>query len=238
VDTAPRIAFVGAGSAVFTRDLLSDLFAWPELARAEIALHDIDPGRLDTAAAVAHRLAEQLGAKPTVSTHAERRAALAGARYVINTVQVGGIAGTRADLEIPARHGLRQTIGDTLGIGGIFRALRTSGLLAGLAADMTAVCPDALLLNYTNPMSANIAYLSRVAPGLRALGLCHSVHWTVSDLCDLIGVPLAEVSYWSAGVNHQAWLLRWERGGRSLYPTLDAAIAGDPGLLRRVRVDM
>jgi alpha-galactosidase len=238
VDKPPRIAFVGAGSAVFTRDLLSDLFAWPDLARAEIALHDIDPGRLATAAAVAHRLAEQLGAKPTVTVHADRRSALAGARYVINTVQVGGIEATRADLEIPARHGLRQTIGDTLGIGGIFRALRTSGLLTALAADMAAVCPDAWLLNYTNPMSANLGYLSRIAPGLRALGLCHSVHWTVVDLCELLGVPPEEVSYWSAGVNHQAWLLRWERAGASLYPALDAAIAADPQLLRRARVDM
>lgn len=238
MDEPLRIAFVGAGSAVFTRDLLSDLFAWPELARAQIALHDIDPRRLGTAAAVAHRLAEQFGAKPVLTAHADRRAALAGAQYVINTVQVGGIEGTRADLEIPARYGLRQTIGDTLGVGGIFRALRTCELLSGLAADMAAGCPDAWLLNYTNPMSANVDYLSRIAPRLRVLGLCHSVHWTVVELCELLGVPPDEVSYWSAGVNHQAWLLRWERAGASLYPALDAAIAADPQLRCRVRVDM
>jgi alpha-galactosidase len=238
VTTPPRIAFIGAGSAEFTRDLLSDLFRWPELTGVEIALHDIDPERLETATGVAHRLAEQLGAKPTVSAHAERRAALAGAKYVINTVQVGGITGTRTDLEVPARYGVRQTIGDTLGIGGIFRALRTSTLLRGLAADMTAVCPDAWLLNYTNPMSANLDFLHRVAPDLKAVGLCHSVHWTAVDLAGLVGVPFEETSYWSAGVNHQAWMLRWERAGQSLYPALDAAIAADPGLLRRVRVDM
>jgi alpha-galactosidase len=238
VTTPPRIAFIGAGSAEFTRDLLSDLFRWPELTGVHIALHDIDPERLATATGVAHRLAEQLGAKPTVTAHPDRRAALDGASYVINTVQVGGIAGTRIDLEVPAAYGLRQTIGDTLGIGGIFRALRTSTLLAGLAGDMAAVCPDAWLLNYTNPMSANLHFLSRIAPDLKALGLCHSVHWTAVDLAGLLGVPFEETSYWSAGVNHQAWLLRWERGRESLYPALDAAIAADPGLLRRVRVDM
>ena len=103
---------------------------------------------------------------------------------------------------------------------------------------MAAVCPDAWLLNYTNPMAMNVTYLHAVAPQLKVLGLCHSVHWTMHDLCELVGVPLDEVSYWSAGVNHQGWVLRWERGGEDLYPLLDERIAADPELRRRVRVDM
>ena len=142
------------------------------------------------------------------------------------------------DFEIPARYGLNQTIADTIGIGGIFRGLRTFPVLAGIARDMAEVCPDAWLLNYTNPMAMNISYLHAVAPKLKVLGLCHSVYWTMVGLCELIDVPYDDVSYWSAGVNHQAWVLRWERGGENLYPLLDERIAADPELRRRVRVDM
>ncbi len=147
-------------------------------------------------------------------------------------------AATVRDFEIPARYGLRQTIADTIGIGGIFRALRTFPVLDGIAADMIELCPDAWLLNYTNPMAMNIAYLAAVAPSLKAVGLCHSVYWTVHDLCELVDVPLDEVDYRAAGVNHQAWLLRWEHRGEDLYPRLDARLAGDPELRRRVRMDM
>jgi alpha-galactosidase len=233
-----RIAFVGAGSVEFCRDLLADILRFPELAGVSIALHDIDPGRLATAEGVAHRVAAQVGAKPSVSVHAERRPALDGADFVVNMAQVGGIDATRTDFEVPARFGLRQTIADTLGVGGIFRHLRTSPLLDGIATDMTAVCPEAWLLNYTNPMAMNVQYLAERAPALHVVGLCHSVYWTVVELGELIGVPLEEVAYTAAGVNHQAWLLRWERAGASLYRALDARIDADPQLLRRVRVDM
>jgi alpha-galactosidase len=233
-----RIAFVGAGSVVFTKDLLGDILRLPELAGAHVALHDIDPERLETAEATAHRVAAQVGAKPTVSAHLDRRAALDGARFVVNMVQVGGIDATRTDFAVPSRFGLRQTIADTIGIGGIFRHLRTSVLLDALAADMAEVCPDAWLLNYTNPMAMNVQYLAMRAPALKVVGLCHSVHWTVVGLCELVGVPFEQVEFTSAGVNHQAWLLRWEHEGRSLYPELDRLIAADPQLRRRVRVDM
>jgi alpha-galactosidase len=232
------IVIIGAGSVVFTRELLTDIFGYPELSESRIVLHDIDPQRLETAEAIARRLAEQLGAKPQIAATADRREALAGATYVINAIQVGGYEATRRDFDIPARYGLRQTIADTVGIGGIFRALRTFPVLAGLAADMTELCPDAWLLNYTNPMAMNITYLSRIAPQLKVLGLCHSVYWTVRGLCEIIDVPYEEVTYHSAGVNHQAWILRWERDGVDLYPQLDRAIAADPELARRVRVDM
>src|SRR4029078_2656255 len=137
------------------------------------ALHDIDPERLATAEATAHRVAAQVGAKPAVSVHAERRAALDGADFAISIVQIGGIEATRTDFAVPARFGLRQTIADTIGIGGIFRALRTFTVLTGLAEDMREVCPDASLLNYTNPMAMNIWWLSQVAPTVKAVGLCH-----------------------------------------------------------------
>ncbi|MCX4563082.1 alpha-glucosidase/alpha-galactosidase [Streptomyces phaeochromogenes] len=236
--TEVKIAFVGAGSVVFTQGLLADLFAFPELGHARIALHDIDEERLATAEGAARHIAGERGAKPTITAHLDRCAALEGADFVVNTVQVGMNEATRTDFNVPARYGVRQTIGDTLGIGGIFRALRTFPVLRGLAEDMAELCPDALLLNYTNPMAMNVLYLSRIAPALRTTGLCHSVYWTMHDLSQLVGVPFEEVSYLAAGVNHQAWVLRFERDGRDLHPLLDAAIAEDPGLLRRVRVDM
>ncbi|MGW3943271.1 alpha-galactosidase [Streptomyces phaeochromogenes] len=236
--TEVKIAFVGAGSVVFTQGLLADLFAFPELGHARIALHDIDEERLATAEGAARHIADERGAKPTITAHLDRRAALEGADFVVNTVQVGMNEATRTDFDVPARYGVRQTIGDTLGIGGIFRALRTFPVLRGLAEDMAELCPDALLLNYTNPMAMNVLYLSRIAPDLRVTGLCHSVYWTMHDLSQLVGVPFEEVSYLAAGVNHQAWVLRFERDGHDLHPLLDAAIAKDPGLLRRVRVDM
>src|SRR4051812_37591160 len=232
------IAIIGAGSVVFTRDLLGDVFSFPELADARVVLHDIDPERLETAVAIAEATAGEVGARPQISAESERRAALDGADYVINVIQVGLHEATVRDFEVPARFGLNQTIADTIGIGGIFRGLRTFPVLAEIARDMAAVCPDAWLLNYTNPMAMNVTYLHAVAPQLKVLGLCHSVHWTIHDLCELVGVPLDEVAYWSAGVNHQGWVLRWERGGQDLYPLLDEWIAADPELRRRVRVDM
>ncbi|GAA1881818.1 alpha-galactosidase [Asanoa iriomotensis] len=232
------IVFLGAGSVVFTRELLTDILGFPELAGARIVLHDIDQERLATAAMLARRVADAHGVRPEIVATPDRRKALDGADFVINTIQVGMYAATRVDFDVPARFGLRQTIGDTIGIGGIFRGLRTFPVLAGIAADMAELCPDAWLLNYTNPMAMNVTYLARVAPRLKVLGLCHSVHWTVRGLCDLVGVPFGDVTFDSAGVNHQAWILRWERDGTDLYPLLDAAIDAGPELRRRVRVDM
>jgi alpha-galactosidase len=233
-----RVAFVGAGSVEFTRDLVRDLFSFPELREIELSLHDIDEERLATAEQVAKLGAAKHGAHPIISASVDRRAALEGADAVVNMIAVGGHAATAADFDVPERYGLHQTIGDTLGIGGIFRALRTFPVLDGIATDMQAVAPDAWLLSYTNPMAMNIQYLSSTAPRVKTAGMCHSVHWTVHDLCELVGVPFDEVDFVSAGVNHQAWLLRWERAGQSLYPLLDKLIEADPELRRRVRVDM
>ncbi|MET9909392.1 alpha-glucosidase/alpha-galactosidase [Streptomyces sp. NPDC006476] len=236
--TTPKIAFIGAGSVVFTQGLLADLLAFPELKSAHIALHDIDTERLATAHAAAARIAHALGADPTVTTDTDRRKALANADFVINIVQIGMGEATRTDFEVPARYGVRQTIGDTLGVGGIFRALRTFPFLRELGQDIAEVCPHAWLLNYTNPMAMNVQYLTQATGLTRVVGLCHSVYWTMRDLADLVKVPYEEISYHAAGVNHQAWVLRFEHQGQSLYPKLDELIASDGQLRRRVRVDM
>lgn len=236
------VCFVGAGSAEFTRQLVRDLLDYDDLPDAagglELVMHDIDQRRLDLAEGLTRIAIDRHGSPVRVRAELDRRAALDGADFVINAVNIGGHAATVTDFEVPSSFGLRQTIADTLGVGGIFRGLRTFPFLDALAQDMAAVCPEAWLLNYTNPMAMNIQFLARRHPQLRALGLCHSVFWTVHDLCELIGVPFDEVDFTSAGVNHQAWLLRWEHSGEDLYARLDERIAADPELQRRVRVDM
>ena len=234
----PTIVIIGAGSVEFTRELLGDILSFPELGGVRVVLHDIDAQRLETAEAIARATARAADAQPEVVATTDRRRALDGATYVINVIQVGMHEATVRDFEIPAKYGLDQTIGDTIGVGGIFRGLRTFPVLAGIARDMQEVCPDAWLLNYTNPMAMNVGYLHHIAPNLKVLGLCHSVYWTMVGLCELIDVPYGDVSYWSAGVNHQAWVLRWERNGQDLYPLLDQRISADPELRRRVRFDM
>ena len=233
-----RIAFVGAGSVEFTRNLLGDLLTFPELADATIALHDIDAERLETAEAMARWTNRQLGARATFEAHLDRRAALAGCDFVVNMIQVGGHAATRIDFEVPMKHGLRQTIGDTLGIGGIFRSLRTIPVMLAIARDMAELCPDAWLLNYTNPMAMLCWATYAGSPIQRVVGLCHSVQWTTRGLAEIVGVPYEEVDYLGAGVNHQAWILRFRRDGEDLYPLLDAAIERDAELRRRVRVEI
>ena len=234
----PTICFVGAGSAVFTRQLLRDLLSYDDLGPFTLVMHDIDEGRLALAHDLARLAVAHHGREVEVRAERDRRAALAGADYVVNMVNVGGHAATVTDFVVPSRYGVRQTIADTLGVGGVFRALRTFPVLDGIARDMLEVCPGAWLLNYTNPMAMNVQYLAARYPDLLVLGLCHSVFWTVHDLCELIEVPMDEVTFHSAGVNHQAWVLRWERDGESLYPLLDERIARDPDLRRRVRVDL
>ncbi|GAB3404557.1 alpha-glucosidase/alpha-galactosidase [Schumannella luteola] len=233
-----RVVFLGAGSVVFTRQLVADLMSYDDLPPLTLVLHDIDAARLDVAVGTARQVAERRGRTLEVVPALDRRVALAGADFVVNMIQVGGIDATRVDLELPASRGLRQTIGDTTGIGGVFRALRTFPVLSGIARDMLELCPDAWFLNYTNPMAMNIWWMATVAPSIKAAGLCHSVYWTVNDLCELVGVPLEGTSFRAAGVNHQAWLYEWSRDGESLYPALREKIAADPELERRVRVEI
>jgi alpha-galactosidase len=233
-----KIVFIGAGSVEFTKNLLGDILTFPELADAEIALHDIDDERLEAGEAIARWTNGAVGASATISSHRDRRAALEGADYVVNMVQVGGHEATVLDFEIPLQHGLRQTIGDTLGIGGIFRALRTIPVLLGIAEDMHRECPEAWLLNYTNPMAMLCWAVYEGSPIQRVVGLCHSVQHTTRRLAELVGVPFDEVTFLGAGINHQSFILRFERAGEDLYPLLDEAIARDPELARTVRVEM
>jgi alpha-galactosidase len=153
-------------------------------------------------------------------------------------IQVGGHAATLLDFEIPARHGLRQTIGDTLGIGGIFRAMRTIPVMLAIGEDMAELCPDSLLLNYTNPMAMLCQAYAQGTSHRRIVGLCHSVQYTTRTLAEYVDVPFEEVTFLGAGVNHQAWILRFERAGEDLYPRLAERVASDPELQRHVRVDM
>jgi alpha-galactosidase len=233
-----QIVFLGAGSVVFTRQLLADLFRFTDLPPLRIVLHDIDAERLRVAQGTAEQVAARFGRSAEILATLDRREALLGADFVINMIQVGGIDATRIDLEVPAAAGLLQTIGDTTGVGGVFRALRTFPVLSGIAADMLELCPDAWFLNYTNPMAMNVWWMSVVAPSIKTVGLCHSVYWTVHDLCELIGVPVEGTHYRAAGVNHQAWLVEWSRDGEDLYPRLREAIERDPELRRRVRVEI
>lgn len=220
----PKITFIGAGSTVFAKRLLVDILNFPELSDATISLHDIDEERLGTSETVAHKVAQALGAQPTVEATTDRRAALDGADYAICMVQVGGYKpATVIDFEIPKKYGLRQTIADTLGIGGIMRALRTIPVLVDICRDMEEVCPDVTFLNYVNPMAMNCWALSR-ASKIKTVGLCHSVQNTAGQMARDIGIPIEEVNYVCAGINHMAFYLRFEHrtedGVEDLYPRI------------------
>jgi alpha-galactosidase len=219
----PRIVLVGAGSVEFTRNLLGDFLSYPELADADIVLHDIDGDRLATAERMARWTADALGAAPTIRGSLDRREALAGADFVVNTIQVGGARATQVDFDVPARFGLRYTINDTINVGGVLRGLRTIPVVLGIASDMADVCPDALLLNYTNPMGMLVKAVDE-AIGTPTVGLCHSVYWTVHRLAEYLDVPFEEVDALSAGVNHLAWILRLEHRGTDLYPALHSFV--------------
>ena len=167
---------------------------------------------------MAHKIAEALNVYPTIETTTDRRAALTGADYVITMIQVGGYKpSTVVDFEIPKKYGLRQTIADTLGVGGIMRGLRTIPVLLDICRDMEELCPDAILLQYVNPMAMNCWAISR-ASSIRTVGLCHSVQGTAHQLANDIGVPYDEINYVAAGINHMAFYLEFERDGQDLYP--------------------
>jgi alpha-galactosidase len=234
-----RIAFIGAGSVEFTRNLLGDILSFPELADAEIVLHDIDDERLATAVAVARWTNAAVGARAQISAQLDRRRALDGADFAVNTIEVGGIAATRLDFDIPRKYGLRQTIADTSGVGAVFRALRTIPVMLGIADDMVELCPEAWMLNYANPMAMNCWAWYEGSLHQRIVGLCHSIQNTSRQVAEYVGVPPEEITFLGAGVNHMSWVLRVEKDGESLYPALDAAIAADPdGLGRHVRVEI
>ena len=213
-----KIAIIGAGGFVFPLRLIGDILSFSELQAAELALMDINLETLARTADAARDLVthHQLAARVTETT--SRRDALAGADYVIVTFQVGGLEAYRHDVEIPRRYGVDQPVGDTLGPGGVFRFLRSAPAYFELAQDMLELCPNALLLNYANPMAMNCAYLQHL--GIKTVGLCHSVQGTTRMLADALAVPYDEVFYRAAGINHQAWILEFRRGAEDLLPQL------------------
>lgn len=239
----PKITFIGAGSTIFAKNLLGDILSFPELADSTISLHDIDEDRLRTSELVAHKVVQALDAHPTIQATTDRRAALNGADYAIGMIQVGGYEpATVVDFEIPKKYGLRQTIADTLGIGGIMRGLRTIPVLVEMCRDMGELCPDVTFLNYVNPMAINCWAISR-ASKIETVGLCHSVQGTAEQLAANIRVPIEEINYVCAGINHMAFYLRFERrtadGVEDLYPRLHQLVEEGraPGW-NRVRYEM
>lgn len=215
---------IGAGSVVFCKNLTGDILSYPEFRDATFSYMDVDPDRLAVGAGLCRKVARALGANPAIEATQDRRAALRGADFVINMVQVGGFDSTLVDFEIPRKYGLRFTIADTTGPGGLFRALRTFPMLSGLCRDMAELCPRAILLNYANPMSMNMQTVSRTSPDVRAVGLCHSVQGTFDQLMGYLGEDPCTVAFTCAGINHMAFYLRMEKDGQDLYPRLFEAM--------------
>lgn len=225
-----KIAMIGAGSTVFMKNILTDILLEDPFARCEFALQDIDPKRLATSKLVAERVAEVLPVSPVITATENRREALKGADFVIVMIQVGGYKpSTVIDFDIPAKYGLKQTIADTLGIGGIMRGLRTAPVLADIGRDMQELCPDAWMLQYVNPMAINCLALSHLLPDLNYVGLCHSVQGTAADLARDLGEDLKDIDYDCAGINHVAFYTRFEKRhadgkAEDLYPRLHQLI--------------
>lgn len=216
----PKITFIGAGSTVFAKNVLGDVMMTPALQDFELAIHDIDPVRLQDSENMLNNLKASSGSTCRIVKYADRKEALRGAKYVVNAIQVGGYDPcTITDFEIPKKYGLRQTIADTLGIGGIFRNLRTIPVMLDFAKDMQEVCPDALFFNYTNPMAV-LTNVMNTMGGVKTVGLCHSVQACIPHLFKALGIDTEGVQSKIAGINHMAWLLEVTKDGVDLYPEI------------------
>lgn len=218
-----KIALIGAGSLVFTRNLCNDILLTPALQDAELALMDVDPKRLERSRRLVEALVARRGLAARVSATLDRREAIRDARYVITTFQQGGLDAYALDIEIPRKFGVEQCVGDTLGPGGVFRGLRTIPVLLDLCRELDALAPHALILNYVNPMAINCWAIAD-GSGRPHVGLCHSVQGTSEMLARWIDVPIDEVSFVCAGINHQAFFLEFRRGEQDLYPLIRAAL--------------
>jgi len=219
----PKITFIGAGSFGFTRTLVRDLLTFPTLAGSEIALMDINAERLDFANRAVKRIIETGEYPATVTATMDRAEALKDADFVIITILIGSTDVWRHDIEIPMRYGVDINVGDTRGVAGIFRALRTIPVLVDIARDMERYCPNALMLNYTNPMAMLCRAISHETD-INVTGLCHSVQGTAAMLAKWIGAPMDEITYTCAGINHTAWYLDYRWNGQDAYPLIHKAI--------------
>ena len=218
-----KLTIIGAGSTVFTKNIVVDLLTIKQFKSIEIALMDIDQNRLIKTKEVLEIIAKKMGATPKISLHTNRRESLLDADFVQTTIQVGGYKpSTVIDFEIPKKFGLNQTIADTLGIGGIMRSLRTIPVLLNIAEDIEQVCPNALWMQYVNPMCTNMIAINKVFPNIRNIGLCHSVQGTAEMLAEDLQENIKNISYQCAGINHMAFFQKFEKisTGEDLYPKL------------------
>lgn len=215
----PRIAIIGAGSTVFARQIMIDVMMTPGLEQGTFALVDIDPRRLELAHQVAEKVVAAGGRRWSVEATTNRRDVLAGCDFIVNTIEVSGLQTVRYDNEIPAKYGVDQCIGDTIGPGGLFKALRTGPAWLDILRDAEELCPDALVLNYTNPMSL-LCLAGFRATRMQIVGLCHSVQGTSAQLAGYLGIPYPELKWRCAGINHNAWFTELSRDGEDLYPLL------------------
>jgi alpha-galactosidase len=234
----PKITFIGAGSLVFTRNLTNDILLTPALSDSTIALMDVDAQRLEQSRQIVQSMIDRRGSKATVVATLDRKQAIEESDYVITTFQQGGLDAYKLDIEIPQQYGVEQCVGDTLGPGGVFRALRTIPVLIDICSEIDQFAPDALLLNYVNPMAANCWAIAAGA-GLPHVGLCHSVQGTSELLAEWIKTPYDDVIFFCAGINHQAFFLEFRTKEEDLYPKIFAAVE-DPAIYGQepVRIDL
>jgi len=234
----PKITFIGAGSLVFTRNLTNDILLTPALSDSTIALMDVDAQRLEQSRQIVQSMIDRRGSKATVVATLDRKQAIEGSDYVITTFQQGGLDAYKLDIEIPQQYGVEQCVGDTLGPGGVFRALRTIPVLIDISSEIDQFAPDALLLNYVNPMAAN-CWAIAASTGLPHVGLCHSVQGTSELLAEWIKTPYDDVIFFCAGINHQAFFLEFRTKEEDLYPKIFAAVE-EPAIYGQepVRIDL
>src|SRR5208283_2678780 len=223
-----KIVLIGAGSHVFSRHLITDILTYPELRDGTISLMDVSQEPLDLITGFAKKLVLQNGFKTKIQSTTRRREALEGADYVFVTIQVGGSKATWPDRELPRKYGVDQAVGDTTGVGGVFYGARHVPVILDICRDMEELCPDAWLLNYTNPMSI-ICWAVNDYTHIKNVGLCHSVQGTAAELAKYMGIPIDELDYWVAGINHMAWFLKLKHHGEDVYPLLKKKFK-DPAL--------
>ena len=232
-----KIAVVGAGSAQFMEEL-ADLCALDGIGPYEVALVDTHAGRRAAAEAFGRVVAQEMEVPADIRAYSDLGAGLDGADVVVTSIGVGMQASIQPDFEIPARYGLRQTVADTIGIGAIVRILRTAPALAAIATEMLARCPAAMLLNVTNPMAMSCMALDKMVPAIRTVGLCHSTWMTAETIAELLDIPIAELEFAGAGVNHQLFISRLAHHGVDVYPQLRELAVADNAFARTVRADL